>query len=111
MKRYKQKSKKNGQISGLLRARSRHARIEQVSRLRVIKRDNSTCYMCGRKLGYSEMVLDHIIPLSRGGAHCESNLAVACAPCNLRKGSKLPAECDWLNQSDGTLTIRKSNQA
>ena len=110
MKRYKPKSKKNGQISGLLRARRRHARIEQVSRMRVIKRDNSTCYMCKRKLGYSEMVLDHIIPLSRGGAHCESNLAVACVACNLRKGSKLPAECEWLKQGDGTLTIKVSNK-
>lgn len=109
MKRYKQKSKKNGQISGLLRARRRHARIEQVSRMNVIKRDNSTCYMCGRKLGYSEMVLDHKIPLSRGGSHSEDNLAVACVPCNLRKGSKLPAECEWLKQSDGTLTIKKVN--
>jgi 5-methylcytosine-specific restriction endonuclease McrA len=106
MKRYKQRSKKNGQLSALLRARRRHARIEQVSRHRVIVRDKSTCYMCGRKLGYSEIVLDHKIPLSRGGSHSEDNLAVACAPCNSRKGSKLPAECEWLNQSDGTLVIK-----
>ena len=106
MKRFKQRSKKNGQVSGLLRARRRHARIEQVNRRKVIERDNSTCYMCGRKLTYPEIVLDHVIPLCRGGAHCESNLAVACAPCNLRKGSKLPAECEWLNRSDGTLTIK-----
>ena len=110
MKRYKGKSKKNGQIRGLLRARRRHARIEQVSRLRVMKRDTSTCYMCGRKLGYSEMVLDHVIPLSRGGSHSEDNLKVACVTCNLRKGPKLPAECEWLKKSDGTLTIKVSNK-
>jgi 5-methylcytosine-specific restriction endonuclease McrA len=66
--------------------------------------------MCGRKLSYTEIVLDHKIPLCRGGSHSEDNLAVACTPCNLRKGSKLPAECDWLNQSDGTLTIKVSNK-
>jgi 5-methylcytosine-specific restriction endonuclease McrA len=110
MKRYKPKSKKNGQVSGLLRARRRHARIEQVNRRKIIERDKSTCYMCGRKLGYAELVIDHVIPISRGGSHSEDNMKVACAPCNRRKGSKLPAECDWLNQSDGTLTIKVSNK-
>ena len=76
--------------------------------MRVVKRDNSTCQYCGRKLAHWEVVLDHIIPLSRGGSHCESNLAVACVTCNLRKGSKLLSECDWLNQGDGTLTIKKN---
>lgn len=107
MKRYNPPSKKNGQVSGLLRARRHHVRIEQVSRRRVIKRDESTCYMCHRRLGRDEIVLDHVIPLSRGGPHCESNLRVACAPCNLRKGDKLPAECEWLRPSTGELIIRK----
>lgn len=35
---------------------------------------------------------DHIVPLSRGGAHALDNLAPACARCNLSKGSKLLAE-------------------
>jgi 5-methylcytosine-specific restriction endonuclease McrA len=110
MKRYKPKSKKNGQISGLIRARRYHARIEQVSRRRVIERDGSTCYMCGRKLGYSEIVLDHVIPLCRGGSHSEDNLKVACSPCNRRKGIKLLAECEWLNKPDGTLALKASNK-
>lgn len=105
MKRYKPPSKKNGQISGQRRARRHHARIERVNRRAIISRDGSTCYMCGRKLGRDEVVLDHEIPLARGGPHCESNLRVACSPCNLRKGNKLLCECDWLNPFDGTLTI------
>jgi len=106
MKRYKGRSKKNGEMSAVLRARRRHARIEQVNRRKIIERDNSTCYMCGRKLGYLEIVLDHVIPIARGGSHSEDNMKVACAPCNSRKGDKLPAECEWLKQSDGTLTIK-----
>lgn len=34
--------------------------------------------------------LDHVMPLSRGGAHALSNLVPACKSCNLRKHNKLP---------------------
>jgi 5-methylcytosine-specific restriction endonuclease McrA len=106
MKHIRGRSKKSGMASSLLRARRRHARIEHVNRRKIIQRDNSTCYMCGRKLGYTEIVIEHKVPLSRGGSHSEDNLAVACAPCNSRKGSKLPAECEWLKKSDGTLVVK-----
>lgn len=33
--------------------------------------------------------LDHKVPLSRGGAHVESNCALAHRICNIRKGSDL----------------------
>jgi 5-methylcytosine-specific restriction endonuclease McrA len=102
----KGRSRKSGMADGLIRARRRHARIEQVNRRRIIARDNSTCYLCGRKVGYTEVVIDHVIPLSRGGSHSEENMKVACPGCNSRKGMRLLAECDWLNQSDGTLTIK-----
>jgi 5-methylcytosine-specific restriction endonuclease McrA len=60
--------------------------------------------------GYSELIIDYVIPLCRGGSHSEDNMKVACPPCNLRKGSKLPSECDWLKQGDGTLTIKVSDK-
>ncbi len=31
--------------------------------------------------------VEHIIPISRGEADAESNLALACRSCNLRKGT------------------------
>ena len=109
MKRYKGRSKKSGQVSAILRARRRHARIEQVNRRKIIERDKSTCYICGRVVAHWELVIDHVIPLSRGGSHSEDNMKVACPACNARKGTKLVAECEWLNRSDGTLTIKKAN--
>jgi|ERR1051326_714258 5-methylcytosine-specific restriction endonuclease McrA len=107
MKRYKPKSKKNGQVCGLIRARKFNCPIEPVNRRRIIQRDNQTCYMCHRKVGYRELVIDHVIPITRGGSHSEGNMKVACPACNSRKGNKLPEECEWLKQSDGTLTINK----
>jgi 5-methylcytosine-specific restriction endonuclease McrA len=73
MKHIRGRSKKSGTASSLLRARRRHARIEHVNRRKIIERDNSTCYMCHRKLGYVEVVLDHVIPITRGGPHSEGD--------------------------------------
>jgi 5-methylcytosine-specific restriction endonuclease McrA len=36
--------------------------------------------------------VDHVVPLVRGGSDDPSNLVIACVPCNLSKGDKLPHE-------------------
>jgi len=48
------------------------------------------CYLCGKVIPNGQRHVDHIVPLSKGGAHKPSNLAVACAKCNLQKGDKSP---------------------
>lgn len=90
------------------RAKHYGARVERVSRRKIIERDGRICYMCGRDIGQRELVLDHVIPLARGGEHSEKNLRVACRFCNARKGNKLPSECAWLKSGNGTLTIIKT---
>lgn len=50
------------------------------------------CYLCGGLIAIGERHVDHIMPLSKGGQHRPSNLAIACAKCNLSKGGKLPHE-------------------
>lgn len=50
------------------------------------------CYLCGKLIPIGERHVDHIMPLSKGGQHRPSNLAVACKTCNLSKGAKLPSE-------------------
>ncbi|MBD2354908.1 HNH endonuclease [Tolypothrix sp. FACHB-123] len=32
--------------------------------------------------------VEHIVPISKGGANAEYNLALACRSCNLRKGTR-----------------------
>lgn len=63
--------------------------VEKIDRLRVIRRDGSRCYLCGRLLARHEITLDHVVPLERGGPHTEGNLRVACRSCNASKGTKL----------------------
>ena len=61
----------------------------------IIARDRSTCYLCGQVVASDNIHLDHVVPLTRGGAHQRENVRVTCKPCNLRKGTKLLSELPW----------------
>jgi len=54
------------------------------------------CYLCGDLIKMGDRHVDHIMPLSKGGSHRPSNLAVACASCNMQKHNKLPEEAGIL---------------
>lgn len=45
------------------------------------------CAHCGTE---DNIHVDHIWPLSKGGAHAAFNLQPLCASCNSKKGAKLP---------------------
>lgn len=62
------------------------------SRHNIYVRDSSRCQYCGRRFPTSELSLDHVVPLSRGGATSWENVVCACLPCNVRKGNRVPEE-------------------
>lgn len=55
------------------------------TRFNLFLRDEFQCQYCGAK---GELTFDHVVPRSRGGVTSWQNVVAACAPCNLRKGSK-----------------------
>lgn len=59
-------------------------------RFSVLMRDGFRCRYCGRTASEPEVVLhvDHVVPLSAGGATSEANLLTACAECNLGKSTR-----------------------
>lgn len=63
-----------------------------IDRGAILERDRWTCVYCGADLRQVEPHIDHVIPLSRGGQNEPDNLAAACKPCNLSKGTKTPQE-------------------
>jgi Restriction endonuclease len=63
------------------------------SRGNIYLRDHNRCQYCGRKFPSSELSLDHVIPISRGGKSTWDNVVCACLPCNVKKGNKLLFEC------------------
>jgi 5-methylcytosine-specific restriction endonuclease McrA len=63
----------------------------RVSRRAVLARDQHRCQYCGSR---SHLTIDHIVPRSRGGDSTWENIVTSCAPCNSRKGDRLPAEAN-----------------
>src|SRR3954452_5230396 len=62
----------------------------KISRRALFARDGWRCVYCGSSGG--RLTLDHVIPRSRGGESIWENVVTSCAPCNLRKGNRLPHE-------------------
>ncbi|OZD30823.1 hypothetical protein CH252_40640 [Rhodococcus sp. 06-1477-1B] len=50
----------------------------------VLERDQWTCRYCG----LPAKTVDHIIPISEGGASEPYNCVASCLPCNSRKGAR-----------------------
>ncbi|MEJ2038352.1 MAG: HNH endonuclease [Desulfosarcinaceae bacterium] len=50
------------------------------------------CHYCGKPTPPSELTMDHIVPLSRGGKTTKSNVAPCCKTCNNTKKQLLPME-------------------
>lgn len=69
--------------------RNRSRSISHATIIRVARRDNNTCQVCGKILLDREIEIDHIIPYSRGGTSDENNLRVTCLDCNRKKGKKI----------------------
>ena len=50
------------------------------------------CHYCGKQFPPSELTLDHIVPVARGGRSTRGNLVVCCRECNRAKSCLTPAE-------------------
>lgn len=63
--------------------------ISRVTMLKVVRRDNNQCQICGKLLKDNEIEFDHVIPISKGGHSGESNIRVTCLECNRNKSDKI----------------------
>jgi 5-methylcytosine-specific restriction endonuclease McrA len=64
------------------------------TRFNVFLRDRFSCQYCGNGFSASNLTFDHVVPRSKGGRTNWTNVVAACSPCNLRKGNKLPGQCN-----------------
>lgn len=60
------------------------------NRRNVYRRDNFQCQYCGVRPGLKQLSIDHVQPVSKGGATSWENCVVACVKCNTRKGNRTP---------------------
>jgi 5-methylcytosine-specific restriction endonuclease McrA len=66
----------------------RDAHSRKITRRAVFARDKWTCQYCGSER--ATLTVDHVIPRSKGGSSAWDNIVTCCAPCNRRKGDRLP---------------------
>src|SRR3954451_15342979 len=72
----------------------RDAHRRKITRGAVFARDRWPCQYCGHERG--NLTVDHVIPRSKGGASSWENIVTCCAPCNRRKGGRLPRQSNMV---------------
>lgn len=50
------------------------------------------CYYCKRRFHPSELTMDHLVPVIRGGFTKKGNVVTCCKECNSQKKYLLPVE-------------------
>ncbi len=50
------------------------------------------CHFCGEKFKSSELTMDHVVPISRGGKSTKGNIVPCCKECNNKKKYMTPVD-------------------
>ncbi|MBI4445522.1 MAG: HNH endonuclease [Acidobacteria bacterium] len=66
--------------------------ISILTKLFVFSRDHFTCIFCGKGVPEVELVLDHWLPVTRGGGDDLRNLMTTCTRCASQKGDRTRSE-------------------
>ena len=60
-------------------------KVTQTQKKWLYDNQGSMCLSCGSP---DDITVDHVEPVSKGGAHDVSNMQILCRSCNSRKGTK-----------------------
>ena len=71
----------------MLKEMYRRRRTPRFSKYNLYLRDLCTCQYCLKQLPKSQLTLDHVLPISKGGKTSWDNIVAACNPCNSGKGN------------------------
>lgn len=74
----------------------------QKHRAEVLERDGHCCRYCRST---DRLVLDHVVPIIRGGTDDVSNLVTACKRCNSKKAGRLLHEAQMTLLDPDTVTV------
>lgn len=83
---------RKAEMSAKRRARERGAKVKDGKRRAVLERDDWVCHLCGDRTNPDAVypapdypVIDHVVPLSKGGVHGPENWRTAHNSCNSRR--------------------------
>lgn len=70
--------------------RVERGKVSNRMRFSIYKRDGYRCCRCGRREStWTDLEIDHIIPIAKGGKTEYKNLQTLCHRCNMMKGDRL----------------------
>ena len=72
-----------------LRQYVRPSEFPAFTRFNLFLRDRFSCQYCGSE---QHLTFDHVVPRRLGGRTTWENILTACAPCNMKKGGRTPAQ-------------------
>ncbi|WP_347304531.1 HNH endonuclease [Croceibacterium sp. TMG7-5b_MA50] len=72
-----------------LRQFVRPSEFPAFTRFNLFLRDRFSCQYCGSG---KHLTFDHVVPRRLGGRTTWENISTACAPCNMKKGGRTPAQ-------------------
>lgn len=78
--------------------------LSKRERFAIFDRDQFVCRYCGKSPPSVRLVVDHVIPVSRGGTNATENLITSCQECNQGKGPRP------LSDGLSTIELRKASQ-
>jgi len=72
----------------MAKAHPNRKKISKLVRRKLYENNDGRCWYCGRQFGKDVWrEIDHVIPVSRGGANVIENMVVCCQNCNARKST------------------------
>lgn len=69
--------------------RVERGKVSNKMRFSIYSRDGYRCKKCGRTGNGTNLEIDHIVPISKGGKSTYDNLQTLCHSCNVEKGNKI----------------------
>lgn len=69
----------------------RHA-VRKGMKRQVYNRQGGKCSMCGDKINYLNITVDHVIPISKGGTNTLDNMEAMCYTCNQMKRDHMKSD-------------------
>lgn len=66
----------------------RRQQVSKGQRFRIFNRDGFRCRYCGTTSAHAALVVDHVIPVKKGGTNDDANLLTSCQPCNAGKAAR-----------------------
>lgn len=54
----------------------------------ILMASEGRCKYCNKLVGMNYLIVEHAIPLAKGGGHVKENIVAACERCNSRKGTR-----------------------